>query len=183
MNIFELLKNQISFNQVCSDYRLHFGSNNKGLCPDPDHDDHNPSLHNYGTHGYCFVCSKSVDIIDLEAHFKSLSPFEAAKSLADRYRIQLPIFKMEDEDFYNKQNYAQKFLALFIKNANKNIKCYPEVLQFLKDKGINEKDIDHYEIGMPICNYLIIKEFLLQKGRKICGPKVIFSKNVLLWDC
>jgi len=87
-NIFEIVKEQIDFELVAKDHGREFNSSKKALCP--FHDDSNPSLHNYGTHGHCFVCEKSYDIIDLEAHFKNLSPFEAAKSLADRYGIKLP---------------------------------------------------------------------------------------------
>jgi len=162
INIFEIIKTEIPFDSVARDHGIEFNSSRKALCP--FHDDNNPSLHNYGTHGYCFVCDKSYDIIDLEAHYKSLSLFEAVKNLADRYGINLPNFKKEDKDFYNKQKQAQELLERFIKYANKKIKQHPEALQFLKKKGLSIEDIDKYRIGYvgfenPVTNKLNKKDW------------------------
>jgi len=145
INTFEILKERILFESVANEYGIEFNRSKKCLCP--FHDDNDPSLHNYGTNAFCFSCGRSCDIIDLEAHYKNLSPFEAAKSLADRYRIELPNFKNEDKTLHDKKIQAQRLLEKFCRYANKKIKQHPEVLQFLKMKGLTEEDIDKYRIG------------------------------------
>jgi len=145
LNLFNNLKENILFESVACEYHITFNNSKKGLCP--FHDDQNPSLHNYGTHGYCFVCGKSIDIVDLEAHFKNLSPFDATKSLADRYKIKLPNLNIKDKEFHNKKNQAQELVEWLCIYGNKKIKKHPEVIHFLKNKGFNEFDIDNYRIG------------------------------------
>jgi len=186
INTFEMLKELVDFETTASHYGITFNRSKKALCP--FHDDNNPSLHNYDTHGHCFVCNKSYDIIDLEAHFKSLSPFEAAKSLADKYGIKLPEFKNEDKDFYNKQNQAQELLERFIKYTNKKIKQHPEALQFLKNKGLTEEDIDKYRIGYVgnenlVTNKLKKKEEIqLAKEIGFVNEKGDYFKNRIIFS-
>ena len=64
-DIFQIVKEAIPFERYCNDSGLIFNGSKKRICP--FHDDHNPSFHNYGTHGHCFSCGKRADIIDLEA--------------------------------------------------------------------------------------------------------------------
>lgn len=85
-NIFEHIKNQVPFETVANEYGINF-KNKKAHCP--FHEEKTPSFHNYGTHGKCFGCEKSADAIEIEAHFKGLSPLQAAKSLAERYNINI----------------------------------------------------------------------------------------------
>jgi len=185
LHIFEIVKQQIDFETTASHYGITFNRNRKALCP--FHDDSNPSLHNYGTHGHCFVCDKSYNIIDLEAHFKSLSPFEAVKSLADRYRIELPEFKNEDKTLHDKKIQAQRLLERFCIYANKKIKQHPEVLKFLKNKGLTEQDIDKYRIGYvgienPVTNKLNKKEEIeLAKEIGLINDKGDHFKNRIIF--
>lgn len=86
-DIFKAIKKQVLFETVATYHGLTFNRNNMCLCP--FHDERTPSFHSYGTHGYCHGCGKRADVIDLEAHYKGLSPYEAALSLAKRYGIQL----------------------------------------------------------------------------------------------
>lgn len=88
-NIFEYVKNQISFEAVANEYDIYF-KNKKACCP--FHEDKNPSFHNYGSHGKCFACDKVADAIDLEAHFQKLGKYEAAQSLAGRHKLDIEPF-------------------------------------------------------------------------------------------
>ena len=142
---FDTIKEAIPFERYCHDKRLIFNGSKKAKCP--FHDDNNPSFHNYGTHGYCFSCGKCADIIDLEAHFKRLSPWDAALSLAKEYSAPLPEFSPKDKEKFNKQRKAHELIERFITHANKVIKKHPEVIDFLKGKALDSEDINRYGIG------------------------------------
>ncbi len=144
MNIFEIVKGYLSFEDVAGYYGITF-QNTKALCP--FHDDKVPSFHSYGTHGYCFGCGKVADTVDLESHFTRLPPFEAALSLAKRYEIPLPEFSPKDREKADKQAKVYQLLERSVIWANRNIKKHLEVLEFLKKKGLDEADIDRYQIG------------------------------------
>ena len=81
MSIFQYIKEEIQFSDLAHEYGLRFNQNNKANCP--FHEDHTPSFHNFGTHGYCFGCNKIADIIDLEAYYKGLKPFRDIRTVPD----------------------------------------------------------------------------------------------------
>ncbi|MGB7292428.1 MAG: toprim domain-containing protein [Thermodesulfobacteriota bacterium] len=144
MSIFENVKEAIPFERYCNDRGI-FNGSKKDTCP--FHDDHNPSLHNYGTHGYCFVCRKRADIIDLEASHKGLSPLDAALSLAKEYYVPLPEVSPKEKERFDRQLRAYELIERFTAHANKKIKKHPEVIEFLRAKGLDESDIDRHSIG------------------------------------
>jgi len=94
VEIFNLIKSQVSFLNVASSYGITFNSSGKTLCP--FHDDKKPSFHNYKTHGYCFSCGTLADAIDIEARSNNLTPFEAAISLAKKNGIKLQSYTDKD---------------------------------------------------------------------------------------
>jgi len=144
-NIFKEITERVPFEVVVNYYGIEFNHNRKALCP--FHDEKTPSFHNFSTHGYCFACGKIADVIDIEACYTGLTPFEAALSLAKRYGIQLPEFTPKDRERANKQAQAYKLLERLANYANKNIKQHPEVKEFFKNKGLDENDINRYLIG------------------------------------
>ncbi len=145
MSIFQHIKERVLFTDLAHEHGLYFNRNNKANCP--FHDDENPSFHNYGTHGYCFSCNKIVDVIDLEAHYKGLSPFQAALSLAKRYHIEISEYGSDIPERFNRQVEANKLLERLAVYANKKIQNEPEVLEFLKSKGLDKQDVDQFLIG------------------------------------
>ena len=84
MNIFQLVKSQITTRQAAEHYGLNVQRHGMTLCP--FHDDHAPSL-KVDTRFYCFGCQKSGDVIDLAAQFRRLTNHEAAKRLATDFGI------------------------------------------------------------------------------------------------
>ncbi len=157
MSLFNLIKEYCNFKEVANYYGIEFSRSGKVLCP--FRDEKTPSFHNYGTHGYCFGCGKVADAIDLETHFTGLPPFEAALSLAKRYGIQLPEFSPRDKEKAEKQAAAYKLLERFAKWTQRNLNKHPEVLEFLKSKGLDEVDINRWLIGYtgdenPVANSL-----------------------------
>lgn len=156
MNIFEIVKDRIPFQVVTEHYGIEFHGD-KALCP--FHEEKTPSFHNYLSHGYCFGCEKVADVIDIEARFTQLPPFEAALSLAKRYGIQLPESTPRDKERADKQAAAYRLLEMLARWANQNIKKHPGALDFLKKKGLDEADVDRWLIGYveyenPVANNL-----------------------------
>lgn len=144
-NIYQLVREAVDFEEVCRHYRVSFNSAKKTFCL--FHCENILSFHNYGTHGYCFGCNKSVDAVNLESFFAGIPPYEAAVSLAKRYKIPLPELSPTERIRAKKQARVYELLMKLSVYANKRIKKQPKVLRFLKKKGIDQADIDHWLIG------------------------------------
>lgn len=166
MNVFELIKNSITFEEVTKDHGIEFDSGGKALCP--FHDEKTPSFHNYDRHGYCFGCRKFADIIDIETHFSGLPPFEAALSLAKRYGIHLPEFSTDSRGKLEERRLVEKILteaALYYRSI---LRENPRLMEYLtNERGINESTIEHFKIGWApldaqVDRYLIGKGFKLE---------------------
>lgn len=145
-NIFTRIKEYVDFEEVANEHGINFDKSNKAPCP--YHDESTPSFHNYKTHGYCFGCGKYSDVIDLEAHFKDSSYFEAALSLAKRYKIDIPLISQKEKLVYQKQLIALKLIEKLAKEANKNLKKHPNIIKNLEGKrGLDKSQLDKYLIG------------------------------------
>ena len=79
MNIFQLVKSQITTRQAAEHYGLNVQRNGMTLCP--FHDDHAPSL-KVDTRFYCFGCQVKGDVIDFVSKLFGLSLIQAAQKLA-----------------------------------------------------------------------------------------------------
>ncbi len=170
LNIFNAVKERVSFESVARDYGLEFGRDRKASCP--FHDEGKSSFHDYGDHGHCFGCGGHADIIGLEAHFKNLPPFEAAQSLAERYSVQLPSFTPRDKERADQQVKAYELLHRLAVYANKKVKGYLEALGFLERKGLGTEDIDRWLIGYvgtenPVINKLKDEPDAMELAREI----------------
>ena len=84
-NIFSIVKQSVTPVQAASFYGLKV--NSRGMCRCPFHDDHTPSLKLYDDHYYCFGCGATGDVIDLVSQLFDLSPYEAAKKIAEDFGI------------------------------------------------------------------------------------------------
>ncbi len=80
MNIFELVKANISVTQAAEQYGLKGNRANMVCCP--FHNDKNPSMKLNTDYFYCFGCGAKGDVIDFVARFFGLSNYDAAKKLA-----------------------------------------------------------------------------------------------------
>ncbi len=78
MNIFQLVKSQITTRQAAEHYGLNVQRNGMTLCP--FHDDHAPSL-KVDTRFYCFGCQVKGDVIDfVKQTFRTFSDSGGAKT-------------------------------------------------------------------------------------------------------
>ena len=85
MNLFETVKASVSVPEAAMAYGLNVTRHNMARCP--FHDDHHPSLKLNPDFYYCFGCGAKGDVIDLVAELFDLSPYEAARKIAEDFGI------------------------------------------------------------------------------------------------
>lgn len=99
MNIFQVVKENVTARQAAEQYGLKVNKNGMVCCP--FHDDRHPSMK--VDKGFCcFVCGAKGDVITFVADFFHLAPLEAAKKLAEDF--QIPVFT----DNAKKRNASKK---------------------------------------------------------------------------
>ena len=84
MNIFQAVKEAVSCRDAASFYGINVGGS--GLCRCPFHNDNTPSM-KVDIRYYCFGCGEKGDVIDFVGKLYGLRPYDAAKKLADDFRI------------------------------------------------------------------------------------------------
>ena len=84
MNIFKAVKEAVSCRDAASFYGIKVGGS--GLCHCPFHNDNTPSM-KVDIRYYCFGCGETGDVIDFIGKLYSLRPYDAAKKIADDFRI------------------------------------------------------------------------------------------------
>lgn len=160
------IKERLSIEEVVSSYiKLEkSGSNLKARCP--FHNEKTPSFFistDRGTY-YCFGCGASGDIFTFVEEFEGLDFKGALKMLADRAGVALQAYskemkeaESEKEKLYRAMEEATKF---FEENLFKN----KEVLEYLKNRGLNEKSIKDFRIGFSILDWRKLYDYLKVKN-------------------
>ena len=85
MNLFETVKASVSVPEAARAYGLTVTRHSMARCP--FHDDRHPSLKLNPDFYYCFGCGAKGDVIDLVAGLFDLSPYEAARKIAEDFGI------------------------------------------------------------------------------------------------
>ena len=95
MTIFELVRQEVTAEDVARLYDLKFGRNGRAICP--WHSDHHPDLAFYpdGT-AYCHACHRGGDAVALAAQILGLTPKEAAERLRSDFHLDQPINNRPD---------------------------------------------------------------------------------------
>ncbi len=83
--LFTQVKSQVTARQAAERYGVQV--NHSGMACCPFHDDRHPSM-KIDERFYCFGCHTTGDVIDFTAKLFGLSPYEAAKKLADDFDIR-----------------------------------------------------------------------------------------------
>lgn len=163
MNIFQAVKEAVSCRDAASFYGIKVGNN--GLCRCPFHNDNTPSM-KVDIRYYCFGCGEKGDVIDFVGKLYGLRPYDAAKKLADDFRIigydnysnstdtnnnrglsagSLKIRKADPRIIQHNNEYQLKrALDLYIRDALFSLHQYREKLHIFKQdyapKSIDELD-------------------------------------------
>ena len=85
MNLFETVKASVSVPEAAKAYGLSVTRHSMARCP--FHDDRHPSLKLNPDFYYCFGCGAKGDVIDLVAGLFDLSPYDAARKIAEDFGI------------------------------------------------------------------------------------------------
>jgi len=150
--LIEEIKARVSIKEVVADYLSlsKDGANWKALCP--FHKEKTPSFKVHEGKGifHCFGCGESGNIFTFLMKMEGVSFPEAVERLAKRAGVELPRFgaqsgaKQEEENahLYRVNELAERFYKenLFSSSGEK-------ALQYLKSRGLNEKEIEKFSLG------------------------------------
>lgn len=91
MTIFELIRQEVTAEQVARLYGLKFDMTGRGFCP--WHDDGRHAALKFYDNGtcYCFACHKNGDAVDMAAELLGLKPIEAAQRIKQDFHLDKPI--------------------------------------------------------------------------------------------
>lgn len=163
MNIFQAVKEAVSCRDAAYFYGIKVGGS--GLCRCPFHNDNTPSM-KVDIRYYCFGCGEKGDVIDFVGKLYGLRPYDAAKKIADDFRIigydnysnstdtnnnrglsagSIKIRKADPRIIQHNNEYQLKrALDLYIRDALFSLHQYREKLHIFKQdyapKSIDELD-------------------------------------------
>lgn len=172
----EKLKNSIDMKELASEYTKleKSGMKNgkpiyKGICPNPDHHDKDPSFVVWEcTNSWaCMSChhgkknekykNYGSDCIAFIRWIKKCSYYEAVKFLCDKYGIEMPTDKN-----------AKLHQAMLNRNKELAYKYYMnlkgEPLEYIKSRGFSFSDCKKYGIGVTLDNQKIVFPLMDRMG-------------------
>lgn len=167
-NNVEEIKSRLNIVDVVGEYvRLtKAGANWKGLCP--FHGEKSPSfmVNEEKQIFHCFGCTKGGDVFTFVQEIESLEFREALKMLAEKAGVQLEQYKGQPQEQDSKKRVlsalelATKFYETQLwKGSGKE-----KIMQYLKDRGINDESIQTFRLGYAPGGWDNILKFLLDRG-------------------
>lgn len=131
MNIFEVVRDNVTAQDVAELYGLKFSRNGRAICP--WHNDHKPDLAFYknGT-CYCHACHNGGDAVNLASQIHGESAFVAAKRLVKDFRLLDPT-----NEYYPKKRKKEKAVEF----------CKNEVIKAEHELIMATDALDNYNIG------------------------------------
>lgn len=96
-DLFSVINNSVSIEQVCEEYGITTNSYQHIKCPLPDHNDKTPSMwiYEYSNTWYCFGCAKGGDVIHLVALIEDIREIESAKLLNEKFELNIDFESFE----------------------------------------------------------------------------------------
>ena len=159
----EQIKEKLSIDEVVGSYiKLERAGNNfKARCP--FHNEKTPSFFVSPDRGsyYCFGCQAKGDIFTFVQEFESIDFVGALKLLADKAGITIEQFAPKVDDKRERIFLLLEASTLFLE---KNLSTEEIPLEYLKKRGLTEKDIKDWRIGFVRDEWRSIYEHLKSKG-------------------
>ncbi len=142
------------------------GKNYRGLCP--FHQEKTPSFFVSPEKNICkcYGCGEGGSPINFYRKIKNISFQEAAEELADKAGIKIEkTAKQKDpyEVFYKLMHEAKEFYKFNLKNSEKG----QEALKYLHQREINDKIIDHFDLGYAPEHSDALYKLLNDKGYQV----------------
>jgi DNA primase len=161
----EKIKERLSIEEVVSSYiKLErSGANFKARCP--FHNEKTPSFFISPSRNsyYCFGCGASGDIFTFVEEFEGLDFKGALKLLADKAGVPLEAYTPAMKEAESEKEKLYRAMEDATKYYENNLKDSPEVLEYLKARGLTEKSITDFRIGYIKNDWRLLYEFLKNK--------------------
>ncbi|ECP9346224.1 DNA primase [Campylobacter jejuni] len=135
LNIVDIIENYIEVKKQGSSF----------VCICPFHADKNPSMHINPTKGFyhCFACKAGGDAFKFVMDYEKLSFSDAVEKVASLSNFTLSYTKEKQE---NKKE-LKSILPILNAYFKDNLKHHKEVLTYLYQRALNDKDIAKFELG------------------------------------
>ncbi|EAK4906225.1 DNA primase, partial [Campylobacter jejuni] len=135
LNIVDIIENYIEVKKQGSSF----------VCICPFHADKNPSMHINSTKGFyhCFACKAGGDAFKFVMDYEKLSFSDAVEKVASLSNFTLSYTKEKQENKKELKSILPSLNAYF----KDNLKHHKEVLTYLYQRALNDKDIAKFELG------------------------------------
>ncbi|ELB3485141.1 DNA primase, partial [Campylobacter jejuni] len=135
LNIVDIIENYIEVKKQGSSF----------VCICPFHADKNPSMHINPIKGFyhCFACKAGGDAFKFVMDYKKLSFADAVEKVASLSNFTLSYTKEKQENKKELKSILPSLNAYF----KDNLKHHKEVLTYLYQRALNDKDIAKFELG------------------------------------
>lgn len=135
LNIVDIIENYIEVKKQGSSF----------VCICPFHADKNPSMHINHTKGFyhCFACKAGGDAFKFVMDYEKLSFADAVEKVANLSNFTLSYTKEKQENKKELKSILPSLNAYF----KDNLKHHKEVLTYLYQRALNDKDIAKFELG------------------------------------
>ncbi|EAI6102075.1 DNA primase [Campylobacter jejuni] len=135
LNIVDVIENYIEVKKQGSSF----------VCICPFHADKNPSMHINPTKGFyhCFACKAGGDAFKFVMDYEKLSFADAVEKVASLSNFTLSYTKEKQENKKELKSILPSLNAYF----KDNLKHHKEVLTYLYQRSLNDKDIAKFELG------------------------------------
>ncbi|EOH3313080.1 DNA primase [Campylobacter jejuni] len=135
LNIVDIIENYIEVKKQGSSF----------VCICPFHADKNPSMHINPNKGFyhCFACKAGGDAFKFVMDYEKLSFSDAVEKVASLSNFTLSYTKEKQE---NKKE-LKSILPILNAYFKDNLKHHKEVLTYLYQRALNDKDIAKFELG------------------------------------
>lgn len=159
------IKERLTIEEVVSTYIKieRSGANFKARCP--FHNEKTPSFFiSPGRNSYyCFGCGASGDIFTFVQEFEGLDFKGALKLLADKAGVPLEAYTPAMKEAESEKEKLYRAMEEATKYYENNLKDTPDVLEYLKSRGLTEKSIADFRIGYVKNDWRLLYEFLKNK--------------------
>lgn len=157
------IKERLTIDEVVSTYIKLERSGSTLKAPCPFHNEKTPSFFVSPARNsyYCFGCGASGDIFTFVEEFEGLDFKGALKLLADKAGVQLGTYNEAEETEKEKLYRIMEEATKFFEN---NLHSAPDVKEYLKKRGLEEKSIKDFRIGYVLNDWRTVHIHLTSLG-------------------
>lgn len=187
----ERVKNNTDIVDIISDYveLKKIGKNYKGLCP--FHQEKTPSftVNPANQFYYCFGCGVGGDVFKFLMEIEHITFRESLKLLSKRAGMEMPTQSKQQKRIYKKRDKLfeiNNLAARFYNYLLTQNKIGEKALNYLKERGFTDRDIDRFNLGYAPDRWRSLLNFFKKKGynqkQLLTSGLILKNKNDSLYD-